>query len=163
MEKIETIVSEILGLKKQIHNFEEEVKVATQKQDSAITEHKLKILKLKEDIENISEPIMAPLGKVIIDIQSKESELIEFMTSHKEKTIKLDQATVKIRTTKSVKILDKVELVRTLAKIPNGIEKGIKTFALLHIRKLMETDAIPPELADFEESTKVDIIENKGD
>ena len=59
-----------------------------------------------------------------------------------KKTLPLSRVTLNYRETKSLKVLNPGAIVDTLVKI-NQVDKGVKSFALKHLRSLAEADVLP--------------------
>lgn len=97
------------------------------------------------------------------EIQTKKDEIATRMFLKGQKTIDLDIAKVQMKTTKSVKIFDKPGLIDFLRNIENGIEEGVKTFALPFVRKLVDTKVISSKIATFEENRTVYITATEPD
>ncbi|MFV2041495.1 MAG: hypothetical protein ACC644_05835 [Candidatus Hydrothermarchaeales archaeon] len=119
--------------------------------------HQLALAQIGADWQIISKPFDDRLAKIEKEISDKKAEIASIMTAEEKKTVDLESATVKLRVTKSVQILDKVGLVAELSKIKDGVEKGVKAFALPHIRKLMEVGVVDEGLAMFSENRGISI------
>lgn len=163
-EKIEELTTEILVSEISNKRIEDEMAeeggIKWRKEIIKIEEH---LNAAREEYQNFQTPYAEKIQENQQFIEdAKEIILEEMLKEPDKKTINLDIAKVQMKTTKSVKVLDKVALVDALDGIKGGIENGIKTFALPYIRKLMEVeDAIPENIATFEEKRKVHITKKQ--
>ncbi len=159
--EIEPIVRAIIVREAKVKELMGRAADATGELNIKKSEHVQALAEIGNEMDIISKPYEAELDGIMKEIQSKKDEITGLMTDADKKTVELDIATVQLRVTKSVKILNKVGLVKALVNVNDGIENGIKSFALPHIRKLMEVGVVTSVLAEFEETRRVKITARK--
>ncbi|MCK5609035.1 hypothetical protein KAR91_44585 [Candidatus Pacearchaeota archaeon] len=157
--EFEAKVAGILKIEDDINEVKAIAAEKTEDLRGNIATHKEIIAEHESAIDEIEAPYNETISFMMEKIQEVKEEIAEEMTEIEEKTIDLDIAKVQMKTTKSVKVLDKKALIDTLANLKGGLEKGVKTFALSYIRKLMEVDEeLLEDIAAFEEKNTVYIF-----
>ncbi len=156
MENIEPLVKEIISLERQAEAIEAEMQNNGSRERGAIVEKfRIQMIDAQADYDKFVEPYIERIKPRTKDMQDKRNEIAVIMSLTAKKTVELDIAKVEMRTTKSVKILNKVGLVTALMKIDGGIEEGVKSFALKHIGGLVKAKALNKDLVGFEETKRV--------
>lgn len=95
---------------------------------------------------------------VITRLHTIEQEFLSMYDG--QKTLPLDVLTLTFRDTKSLKVLDKGAIVDTLMKIKQ-VEKGVKNFALKHLRALAEAEVLPEESYEWDTKRNVSVKERE--
>ena len=165
--KIEELANEILSLEDEIEKIEDEMTTKGNKLQDKVGHIAEQLTKAAEELDDIKRPYIERAQENREIIQHAEELILEEMIKEPDKkTIDFDIAKVQMKTTKSVKVLDKKALVDALTNMKGGIEKGVKTFALPYIRKLMEVDEeLLEDIAAFDEKHSIYVkrIQAKGD
>lgn len=156
MKELEPIVKEILDIEDHINELELASSEETVDLTESIALHREAIERLEGTIAKVEAPYIGTLSCLTAEIESLKGMVVVMLRADDKKTVDLDTAKVQMKTTKSVKVLDKAGLVGILAKIKGGIENGVKTFDMKYLRKAMELeDAVPNDVATFEEKYNV--------
>jgi len=148
------IEEEYIRLKKELDEL-----IAKKESDPVLTKLSEEIDELrnkKMELEGLHDMAMMPIANRINEIEK------EFLSMYDgQKTLPLEKLVLTFRTTKKFNVLNKEAIVDTLMKI-GQVGKGVKSFALKHLRSLAEAEVLPEGSYEWDETVHVSVKE-KGE
>lgn len=162
LERIATLLSMSVAEK-----IKEEVAAnkASKEIDAKIAETEAALDALKAMRTDIRDGFEWRIDKINKVIEGYKQQIIEAWDGNK-KTIKTNAGILKFRTTQSLKINDKQQLLTDLlnrATIEDIVEKYISGFNKTAVKKYMSVHRLPPDTAELIAKTTVDLKENTNE
>jgi len=117
-------------------------------------------LTMKKVVAKITE-LEQPYSDKLLDITRAIEKIYETLIDQwdiTEKTCEYDAGTITLRTTKSLNIVDKKQLISVLLNI-GKLPEAIRSWNLSYLRKLKDVDLIEDTIAHYEEHQNVIVKE----
>ena len=144
----EALIADCVVLQKQ-----KELLECERAEDQDILNAEILLHKAMATIKELEQPYYEKITQVTDNIEGIHDKLIaEWDIS--DKTYECDTGTATVRTTKSLRISDKKQLIMTLLNI-GKLPESIRTWNLSYLRKLKDVDMIDDQIASYDEHKNV--------
>ena len=122
-------------------------------EDQEIKNVEITMKKVVDMLSVLEQPYSTKLLEITQGIEKIKGAIIEGWDIT-DKTYECDVGTATVRTTKSLRISDKKQLILTLLKI-DKLPEAIRTWNISYLRKLKDVDMIDDQIASYDEHQNV--------
>ena len=144
----EKLITDSIALQKERKTLEQ-----ARAEDQEIKNVELTMKKVGDALNALEQPYSDKLLDIARDIEKIQEALIDGWDIT-DKTYKCDLGSATVRTTKSLNVTDKRELIMTLVGI-GKIKEAIRSWNLSYLRKLKDVGMIEDTIAHYDEHQNV--------